>query len=49
MFFDKKNKYGDRGGGQAGLAMSAHLRDFGIDHLVIEKERIVERWRSALG
>ena len=35
------------GGGQAGLAMSAHLRDFGIDHLVIEKERIAERWRSA--
>ena len=35
------------GGGQAGLAMSAHLRDCGIDHLVIEKERIAERWRSA--
>ena len=35
------------GGGQAGLAMSAHLRDFGIDHLVIEKERVAERWRSA--
>ena len=35
------------GGGQAGIAMSAHLRDCGIDHLVIEKERIAERWRSA--
>ena len=46
-FFDKKTNTVVVGGGQAGLAMSAHLRDFGIDHLVIEKERIAERWRSA--
>ena len=35
------------GGGQAGLAMSAHLRSQGIDHLVLERDRIAERWRSA--
>ena len=35
------------GGGQAGLAMSAHLSEQGIDHLVIERDRIAERWRTA--
>ena len=35
------------GGGQAGLAMSAHLQKCGIEHLIIEKDRIAERWRSA--
>ena len=35
------------GGGQAGLAMSAHLSEQGIDHLVIERNRIAERWRTA--
>ncbi len=34
------------GGGQAGLAMSAHLRERGLPHLVIERHRIAERWRS---
>ncbi|MEO1139859.1 MAG: NAD(P)/FAD-dependent oxidoreductase [Pseudomonadota bacterium] len=34
------------GGGQAGLAMSAHLRDQGVSHLVLERHRIAERWRS---
>jgi putative flavoprotein involved in K+ transport len=34
------------GGGQAGLAMSAHLREQGKPHLVIERHRIAERWRS---
>lgn len=34
------------GGGQAGLAMSAHLRDQGIEHIVLERHRIAERWRS---
>ncbi len=34
------------GGGQAGLAMSAHLRDAAIPHLVLERDRIAERWRS---
>lgn len=34
------------GGGQAGLAASAHLSRQGIAHLVIERHRIAERWRS---
>jgi len=34
------------GGGQAGLAMSAHLSRNGISHLVLERHRIAERWRS---
>ncbi len=34
------------GGGQAGLAMSRCLTEQGIDHVVIERQRIAERWRS---
>jgi putative flavoprotein involved in K+ transport len=34
------------GGGQAGLAMSYHLKQRGIAHLVLERARIAERWRS---
>ncbi|MCR9125350.1 MAG: NAD(P)/FAD-dependent oxidoreductase [Rhodobacteraceae bacterium] len=34
------------GGGQAGLAMSDHLRRAGVGHLVLERHRIAERWRS---
>ncbi|GAA1012844.1 NAD(P)/FAD-dependent oxidoreductase [Acrocarpospora pleiomorpha] len=34
------------GGGQAGLAMSEHLADCGVPHLVLERHRIAERWRS---
>ncbi|MEV0703812.1 NAD(P)/FAD-dependent oxidoreductase [Saccharopolyspora sp. NPDC050389] len=34
------------GGGQAGLAMSEHLSDCGVQHLVLERDRIAERWRS---
>ncbi len=34
------------GGGQAGLAMSRSLKDRGIDHVVLERGRIGERWRS---
>ncbi len=34
------------GGGQAGLAMSAHLREKGRSHLVVERDRIAERWRT---
>ena len=33
------------GGGQAGLAMSEHLHANKIDHLVLERSRIAERWR----
>ncbi|MFN0190488.1 MAG: flavin-containing monooxygenase [Aestuariivirga sp.] len=35
------------GAGQAGLAMSAHLVDARVPHLVLERGRIAERWRSA--
>jgi len=34
------------GGGQAGLAMSEHLSRNGVDHIVLERHRIAERWRS---
>ena len=34
------------GGGQAGIAMSEHLSNYKIPHLVLERNRIVERWRS---
>lgn len=35
------------GGGQAGLAASEHLGKAGIGHVVLERARIAERWRSA--
>ena len=34
------------GGGQAGLTMSHRLKQRGISHLVLERHRIAERWRS---
>ena len=34
------------GGGQAGLAMSAHLSQHRRPHLILERHRIAERWRS---
>ena len=34
------------GGGQAGLAMSRSLSQHGIDHVVLERGRVGERWRS---
>jgi len=34
------------GGGQAGLAMSAHLGKRAVPHLIVERYRIAERWRS---
>ncbi len=34
------------GGGQAGLAMSYHLKARNIHHLVLEKERIGHAWRT---
>jgi putative flavoprotein involved in K+ transport len=34
------------GGGQAGLVMSHRLKQRGLDHLVLERHRIAERWRS---
>jgi putative flavoprotein involved in K+ transport len=34
------------GGGQAGLAMSRCLSDLLVDHVVLERGRVAERWRS---
>jgi len=34
------------GAGQAGVAMSEHLGRSGVPHLVLERGRIAERWRS---
>ena len=34
------------GGGQAGLALSGHLNKRGVAHLVVERDRVAERWRS---
>ncbi len=34
------------GGGQAGLAMSRCLTERGLDHVVLERGRVGERWRS---
>ena len=33
--------------GQAGIAASEHLGKSGIPHLVLERSRIAERWRTA--
>lgn len=34
------------GGGQAGLAASEHLTNNKVPHLIVERSRIAERWRS---
>src|SRR5688572_10264756 len=34
------------GGGQAGLAMSYHLAQRSLEHVVLERARVAERWRS---
>jgi putative flavoprotein involved in K+ transport len=34
------------GGGQAGIAMSEHLSDAGVPHVILERGRIAEKWRS---
>src|SRR5262245_51522147 len=34
------------GAGQAGLAMSRSLTEAGVDHAVLERGRLAERWRS---
>ncbi|MFF7710790.1 NAD(P)-binding domain-containing protein [Pseudomonas sp. NPDC007930] len=34
------------GAGQAGIAMSEHLALMGVPHIVLERSRIAERWRS---
>jgi putative flavoprotein involved in K+ transport len=34
------------GAGQAGLAVSYYLRAFGVEHVVLERDRVGESWRS---
>ena len=34
------------GGGQAGIAASEHLTKAGIEHVVLERARTAENWRS---
>ncbi|WP_082911551.1 flavin-containing monooxygenase [Enteractinococcus helveticum] len=34
------------GGGQAGIAMSEHLSKMNVSHVVVERDRIAERWRT---
>ena len=34
------------GAGQAGIALSEHLGALGVPHLILEKNRIAEAWRS---
>lgn len=34
------------GGGQAGLSMSRCLTEYQIDHVILERGRVAERWRS---
>jgi putative flavoprotein involved in K+ transport len=34
------------GGGQAGLAMSRCLSELGIEHVVLERGKVAERWRT---
>lgn len=35
------------GGGQAGIAMSEHLGQQGIPHVVLERSRVAEAWRTS--
>ena len=34
------------GGGQAGIALSEHLGNAGVPHIILEKNRIAEAWRT---
>ncbi|XKK39876.1 NAD(P)-binding domain-containing protein [Nocardiopsis sp. ARC36] len=34
------------GGGQAGIAVSEHLNEHKVPHVVLERNRVAERWRS---
>jgi putative flavoprotein involved in K+ transport len=34
------------GGGQAGLVVSRALTERGVDHVVLERDRVAERWRT---
>ena len=34
------------GGGQAGLSLSYYLKQYGIEHLVLEKNTVTHTWRT---
>lgn len=34
------------GGGQTGLALSYYLKHLGLDHIILERARVAESWRS---
>lgn len=34
------------GAGQAGIALSEHLGNSGVPHLILEKNRVAEAWRT---
>ena len=34
------------GAGQAGIAASEHLSQLGVEHLVLERQRIAQAWRT---
>ena len=34
------------GAGQSGIAMSEHLSDMGVPHIVLERNRVAEAWRT---
>ena len=34
------------GGGQAGLSVSRELTALGIDHVVLERQRVAQAWRD---
>jgi ribulose 1,5-bisphosphate synthetase/thiazole synthase len=44
---DKRHDVAVVGAGQAGLAASWYLQLLGIDHVVLERDRVGESWRSA--
>ena len=37
------------GGGQAGLAVSHHLNALGIEHAILERDRVASAWRGRWG
>jgi putative flavoprotein involved in K+ transport len=34
------------GGGNAGLSLSKYLKDDGVDHVVLERDRVAHAWRD---
>jgi putative flavoprotein involved in K+ transport len=46
MAMDARTAVAIIGGGQAGLAVSYHLKKRGVEHIVLEQGRVGETWRS---